>query len=91
MQVIIVSELQNMMDVALQNTGSLEATFDLAVLNNISVTEDLAAGSDMFYETVVNKAVVAAFNTKPATRDVAPQLLPGGIGYMQIMTDFIVS
>lgn len=84
---------------ALQECGSFEAAFALAGRNGLALTDDLSAGQELEVapEFVTDKQVVvslAAQDVKPATavsvEDEA--LVPcGGIGFMGIEIDFIVS
>lgn len=80
------------MDVALQTTGSFEAAYELAVLNNMSITADVATGTMLKTADVVNRQVIneyAANKVLPATKDNV--LTAGGIGYWFIGYDFVVS
>ena len=44
MKEIIVHNNQSLFDIAVQEYGTVEAVFDLAVANNVSITEMLTAG-----------------------------------------------
>lgn len=88
---------QSVLDLAVQESGSVEQTFLLATRNDISITEVLAIGShlacvDVADGVVVNRYVVKG--VKPAT-EISPEemvIAPyGGINYMGIEIDFIVS
>ena len=35
---------QSLLDLALQHTGTIESIFELAMLNNLSITDDVVAG-----------------------------------------------
>ena len=41
---VTVKNRQNLWDVCLQHTGTIEGAFDLALANELSLTDDLAAG-----------------------------------------------
>ena len=62
---------QSLLDIALQVSGSAEATYDVALENGISITDDLMPGQVLKFTGVpVNKKVVnyyAVNNIKPAT------------------------
>lgn len=83
---------QSLFDVAIQESGGVEAAFDLALLNGISITGALAAGSMLLGVGVVNKLVADYYRAKrlkPATgRNVE---FAGGIGEMAIEINFIVA
>lgn len=84
---------------AIQECGSFEAAFALSERNGIALTEDLSVGQELEVtpEDMVNKRIVAALaaqGVKPATAVSAEDamLVPwGGIGFMGIEIDFIVS
>ena len=90
---------QTVMDMAIQQLGSLEAVFALAQLNNMAVSDDIATGQQLSYNiTPYNKAVLKTYQDngyKPATGTTSPgQSEPvenEGIGYWAIGFDFIVS
>lgn len=96
---IIVHNRQSLPDMALQECGTFEAAFALAERNSLALTEELTAGQELEIapEHVIGKQVVVSLATqgvKPATaiteQDAA--LVPwGGIGFMGIEFDFIVS
>lgn len=86
----IVKDRQNIMDVALKQTGSIEQAYTIALLNNVSLSEEMEAGTALLGASVTNPPVVNGFVNDPATRDGLP-VIPGGIDYMQIQTDFKVS
>lgn len=87
---VTVKDRQNVMDIALRNSGSIERSFDWALANGMSMSEEVETGVELLAVGTDNAAVVAGFANEPATRDgVEPAL--GGIDYMQIQTDFIVS
>lgn len=43
-QPINIQQNQNLLDICLQTTGSLDGLFDLAMANNLSITDELQAG-----------------------------------------------
>lgn len=88
---------QSVIDIAIQTSGDVSAAADVAIDNGISVTDDLALGDILTAVAVVDKNVVNRYAEKgiiPATAiseqdsDNAPY---GGIGYMGVELDFIVS
>lgn len=97
-QVLIMSG-QTLLDLAMQETGSVEGVFQLAVLNGLALTDELSEGNSLKYPTqAVDRVVRKAFqdnNWKPSSaKTVAGQQLPPtleGIGYWTIEVDFRVS
>ena len=91
---MIVLEGQSLLDIAIQCCGSAEAAYDIALLNNISITDDLAAGRELTIPASVNASVVTYYTQKgirPATSLTDTDTVFGGIDYMGIEIDFIVS
>lgn len=93
-----VYERQSVLDVAVQHSGSIESIFDLASLNGLSVTDDLVPNDSLQRSEVTTDAdVVFYYSTKgiipstaPSADDIAQHPI-GGINYMGIQIDFIVS
>lgn len=88
---------QSVIDVAIQTSGSVEAAFALSAKNDISISEAIAPGSELEMVAVVDKLVLSRYEARgvrPAT-EVSPrdlELVPyGGIGFMGVEIDFIVS
>jgi hypothetical protein len=92
MRVIKVGQGQNLFDVALQYCGAAEAIVEIAILNEIGVTDDI---------NMLNLKVPDYFNRKnaeyfsnnnfiPATNCSNESLTNTGIDYMEIENDFIV-
>lgn len=70
MKVQEVQEHQTIIDMAIQCTGSADAAYDLAVLNGLSLSDDLVPGVDLILPEVVNQDIVSYYTTKaisPAT------------------------
>lgn len=84
---------QTLADYTTQFAGSIEAWFELAQLNEVSITADLQPGLAL-QAPVLDRQVVRFFNN--SIFDVVSLLptrvvRPGGIGFMQIGNDFKVS
>ena len=63
---------QTLFDIAIQSCGSAEAAFKLAVLNGMSVTDDLVPGQELVMPDVVNNSISSYYDNKsltPATSD----------------------
>lgn len=96
----VISIDQSFLDIALQQYGSLEAIMEMALLNGLSISEDIEAGSELqtpAQEKVIVLEVVSFYmskNIKPATAITAAQsqaINPQGISYWAINIDFKVS
>jgi len=87
---------QNLMDKAIEMTGSIDALLEMARVNNVSITQDLPIGTEVQATDVLSKKTLMYVqeNNIPATRieqwqdsDTQEQL---GIGYMAIEETFII-
>lgn len=97
---IIVLHHQSLLDLAIQHTGVVENAFDLALANNRSLTDELAAGDWLIansQELKTNKDILSYYQAKklqPATgvSHTGNQInQPQGIDYWAISYGFIVS
>ena len=92
-----VSDRQSMFDVAMQTSGSFEAVFELALLNGISITDELVAGQLLQLPAVLNSDNVNYYALKKIVPETVgteiDESLPvlEGIGYWAIGVDFVVS
>lgn len=95
MRNVMVKERQTVFDIAVQEMGAVDAAFDLARLNDLSVSAILKSGqvlklpNDPADVAVVNEYKIKGW--KPATGDLPGDNIQGGIGYMGIGIDFKVS
>ena len=97
MQVIVLNK-QSLLDLAVQEFGSLESVLALAIKNDVPVTVELSAGQTLQYDAAKTEKKVVEYlqaqRAKPATdlsaadMEAAPY---GGIGIMGVEIDFIVS
>ena len=93
----VVQQGQSILDVAIQQCGSVESILDMAALNSISVTDDLNAGASLVMPDAKDGKVVSYYSVNrvtPATAvtlDEINQHPVGGINFMGIEIDFIVS
>jgi len=92
-----VQDRQSIVDVAIQTSGDVSAALDVAIANDKNITDDLEGGDELDTVAVSDKNIVSRYaekNIVPATAisdedaDNAPF---GGIGYMGIELDFMVS
>jgi hypothetical protein len=87
---------QTTLDLALEICGSIEDAFALCEANGWNITDELPTGAEVRETeptTANGRDIVAQYKgrqTHPAS-DVAEDTLPGGINYMGIEIDFIVS
>ena len=87
---------QSLFDIAIQAAGSVEAVFDIALANGISITDDLEPGTVLVVPAVLNRQMAEYYrinNIRPATALSAADemLLHEGIGFWFIEFYFIVS
>ncbi|MBQ3804901.1 MAG: hypothetical protein II844_03715 [Prevotella sp.] len=88
---------QTLADMAVVHTGSMETLMILALKNDMPVTQRLETGQVLESADVVRREVVSSFmaaSSRPATElteEAAEDLGLGGIGYMAVEVDFIVS
>ena len=86
---------QSVLDLAVQTTGSAETALQLAIANEMSITDALPAGTDVVAVSVANKPVYDYYQNrqlKPATGVISEQLtIRRGIGFMGIGVDFVVN
>ena len=98
MKTVIVKSGQTLLDIALQEKGSLEAVEEMAALNGLSVTDELTAG--MVLELPVSTCN-KLFENFCKDNDVSPstaltpenlhEIWRGGIGFMVIGVDFEIA
>jgi hypothetical protein len=87
---------QSFFDKVIECTGSIENAFKMALLNGISVTDDIVIGQQLKIPPVTNKVIVEFFGdlNRPATMITQSQIEEIeniGIGKMIIGTNFIVT
>ena len=65
-----VLENQTLLDIAIQALGAAEAAFDIALLNNLSITDTMIPGTELAMPAIVNTDIAAYYAAKglrPAT------------------------
>ena len=91
MEVFVISG-QSILDVAVQHSGSVEACFDLAIRNNLSLTGGLVPGVALNLGQPLNNDIVNFFRAnKKQPASYMGTIQPAGIGYWAIEIDFVVS
>lgn len=93
---ILAKDRQTLLDLQLIACGSLDGIIDTCARNDLSITEELADGQEIDVVGTVNKKVVVMYGNKgyqPATAisGVGAGIKYGGIGYMAIGVDFVIS
>jgi len=99
METIRPQENQNILDISLQEYGSIETVFDILEDNeqfdlteDISVYEDLKEGREAFKKDI--QAYYSSNNIHPATGATEEELLFAnlcGVDYMTLEDDFIIT
>lgn len=89
----VIKERQTITDLAVQYAGDASAAPDIALANGLSITSDVMPGTEIIIPNVVNQEVVLFFkiNKQAPAMKTDKANKPGGIGYMQMGTDFKVS
>ncbi len=92
-QAVVLKKQQTVLDFTTQHAGTIESMFKMALLNGISVTDEVTEGTALKIDAeklqVVNYFIIRAIDVVSAKK--ASEVQPGGIGYMQIQNNFIVS
>ena len=94
---VIAGNDQLVFDIAIQEYGSIEASFDIAGDNGLMLCDELIAGTHVtvFDEKQLSRPMVDYFkinDLNPATAlNANQQIAQDGIGYWYIETDFVVS
>jgi hypothetical protein len=87
---------QSLLDIAIQEGGSVEAVFDLALAAGLGITADMPAGTLLAAPAVVSRQVADYYRTnsiRPATALSAQdaEFVREGIRYWRVEYDFAVS
>lgn len=88
---------QSLLDIALQTSGGIEAAMALSIRHDIAISELLDPEAEFETASVTDKLILGRYearNVRPATslsREDLESAPYGGIGFMGIETDFIVS
>ncbi len=97
MKKLTVLDRQNIFDIAIQVAGNTEAAFELALLNDLSITDNMEVGLELTTVEKTNRPVADYYDAKqlkPATAATDEQfneITGEGIGFMGIEIDFKVS
>lgn len=92
---VTVKDRQTVLDVQIIACGCLEGIISTCALNDISVTESLTDGQVLQVAEVVQASVAKTYANKgysPATDIESDAIVKvGGIGFMAVEMDFVVS
>ena len=81
-------------DIAVREAGSIEAMVELAIRNDISITDKMIVGSLFSRPTAADRRVMNYYNINniyPATSMDVNERSFNGIGYMAVEITFLVS
>ena len=85
---------QTLLDIAVQECGTVEAAFEIAERNGLALTDELNTGQKLdIVMTTTREESVVQDRINPATAPSAEEteMVPyGGIGFMGIEIDFVV-
>lgn len=85
---------QSFINKVLELTGSIENAMDMAVLNNVSITDNVTIGKEFITTPTTDQTVVNYFLEKKPANGIAisEAIMPlSGIGFMNIESTFKVS
>ncbi len=86
---------QSFLDMVVQLTGNIDNALDMALKNNVSITDNIAIGAEFTAVSTTNKSVVEYMeNNNPATAintEDSTLTIYEGISFWAIDNDFIVS
>lgn len=88
-------EGQSFLDKVIENTGSIEECFEMSLINEMSITDNLVVGKLLTISKVSSSNIVSFLkDNKPATKlsnqNIEDFIPKTGIGYMIINNNFIV-
>lgn len=74
MKTVTAHQGQSILDIAIQLCGSVDAAYDIAVLNGIAVTDELSSGAQLVIPAqrggaIVERYAVAGVNSATAIRE----------------------
>ncbi|MDH1880923.1 hypothetical protein [Empedobacter sp. GD03797] len=90
-----VQQGQSFIDKTLELTGSVESLLEMAILNNVSITDDVSIGKEILGTQILKNSIVEGLTNEliatKITSDIN-QVIPEdlGIGKMAIESTFIV-
>ncbi len=94
METITALTRQSLIDIAVQSLGDADMAQELAELNAMALTDDVEPGTILKLPVIADESVVRFFDTnglRPASALEAEDMPEGGIDFMGIEINFIVS
>jgi hypothetical protein len=94
MRTATIDKHQTIIDVALQECGNADAAFDIAALNGIEITDDIAPGTELLLPDVVDKKKVKYLSDaglKPITGPLIIDDAQEGLEFWVIERDFVIT
>ena len=95
MKTTIASYKQTLFDIALQNDGTADSAIDIALNNSLCLSDDIEPGQEITLNDTPQKQQMAKYYSvnalQPATAIDQSIVINGGINYMGIEIDFMVS
>lgn len=86
---------QSLLDIALQETGRVEEVINIALINDLRISDDIDEGIEILMPSVKDNVVYKYYkvnNICPATSILAgSKIVTGGIGFMGVEMDLIVN
>ena len=98
-QEVEILKRQSLPDITIQQTGNMDAIFEIAENNECSIDEDLTAGGDPLKCNIINNRPIADYfrinNVRPATSITLDEIRAildkkEGIDYWIVEDDFVV-
>ena len=91
----LIKQGQSFFDKVMQFTGSFENALENAILNDVSITDDVVVGASLKYGKITNRMVTTSIHPtkEPATGAVYEEAVASGdngVGDMIIGSTFIV-
>lgn len=94
MRTITVKDRQSLLDLSVQYCGDVQSVFDFALLNGLSITEELKTGMQLQAPPPAVKRIADYFRIngfEPATADFSAYTGEEGIEFWAIEVDFVIS
>ena len=96
---ITVTSRQSVLDIVLQHCGGLEAAYDIALNNGISLSDDLDTGQELAVPEPTDETMAKHYNVngiQPATAITSDEIndtlnILEGVDFWGIEFDFVVS
>lgn len=84
-------EGQSLFDIAIQECGSIESVFDIAMQNDLSIIDRLTAGQMIDLSGTSSNEIADYYRVRGLTPATDLTVILEGIGFWRIGHDFVVS